>query len=311
LLFREIGDALRTHELIPATQQGAPSVFCIVVNWNGWADTSACLTSLVQQDYPSLHILVVDNGSTDDSVARIRAEFPRASLILTGRNLGFPSGCDVGIRHAVAAGADYIWMLNNDTIAPPDTCSRLVAKALADPSAGIIGSVLYYMHDPAQVQSWGGGEINALLGRSTHALEPFTPGPHSYMTFASALIPRQIFEQVGILYEGFFMYWDDTDLALRVTRAGYSMAVAEDTAILHKEGGSSERRSPLIDRFSVASGLHFLRRHSPVPAFSMVFFLTTKLTSRVLQGHWKNARAVLLAIGDYRRQRGKIFRDTL
>jgi GT2 family glycosyltransferase len=301
---------LRPHDTRPVAPQG-PSVFCVVVNWNGWADTSACLASLAQQDYAPLHVVVVDNGSSDDSAARIQAAFPQVTLLLTGRNLGFPSGCNVGLRHAVAAGAGYIWMLNNDTVAPPDTCSKLVAKALANPSAGIIGSVLYYMHDPAQVQAWGGGEINPFLGRSTHATAPFTPGPRSYMTFASALVPRLVLERIGILYEGFFMYWDDTDLALRVTRAGYTQTVAEGTCILHKEGGSSQRRSPLIDRYAVAAGLHFLRRHSPAPPLSMAIFLTVKCASRLLRGHWKNARAVLLALADYRRQRHTIYTDQL
>jgi GT2 family glycosyltransferase len=258
-----------------------------------------------------LYTVVVDNGSTDDSVARIEASFPQVTLVPTGRNLGFPSGCNVGIRYAVAAGADYIWLLNNDTICPPATCSQLVTKALANPSAGIVGCVLYYMQNPAQVQAWGGGEVNPLLGRTTHALATFTPGPRSYMTFASALIPRKVFQEIGVLYEGFFMYWDDADLALRVTRAGYTQTVAEDTAILHKEGGSSAPRSPLIDRYSIAAGLHFLRRFSSLPPVSMVFFLCMKFASRALKGRWKNARAVLQAVTDYRRQRHIAFTDRL
>jgi GT2 family glycosyltransferase len=227
---------------VPTTAP-APLVYCVLVNWNGLADTTACLHSLTQQDYPSLHILVVDNGSADDSVANLRAAFPRIELLENGANVGFARGTNAGIRHAVAAGAEFIWLLNNDTVAPPDTCSKLVARALANPHAAIIGSVLYYMHDPAKVQAWGGGHINTLLGRTSHATEPFTLGSKTYLTFASVLIPRPVFEQVGVLYEGFFMYFDDTDFALRTTRAGYTQAVAEDTAILHKE----QRRAPQPD----------------------------------------------------------------
>jgi GT2 family glycosyltransferase len=283
---------------VPTTAP-APLVYCVLVNWNGLADTTACLHSLTQQDYPSLHILVVDNGSADDSVANLRAAFPRIELLENGANVGFARGTNAGIRHAVAAGAEFIWLLNNDTVAPPDTCSKLVARALANPHAAIIGSVLYYMHDPAKVQAWGGGHINTLLGRTSHATEPFTLGSKTYLTFASVLIPRPVFEQVGVLYEGFFMYFDDTQ------------AVAEDTAILHKEGGSAERRSPIIDRYAVAAGLHFLRRHSPVPPLSMAIFVTTKFTSRILRGEWKNARAVLRAIADYRQQRHTTYSDKL
>ena len=294
------------------TASGAtPSVGCVIVNWNGYADTLACLDSLAQQDYPNLRIIVVDNGSTNDSVARIRAAHPHISLIETGKNLGFPTGCNVGMRQAAADGDAFVWLLNNDTVAAPDTCSKLVRKALASPGAGLIGSVLNYMHDPADVQAWGGGNINVLLGRTTHFLSPTPVGPQSYMTFASVLIPREVMLKVGILYEGFFMYWDDADLALRVTRAGYGITVAEDTYILHKEGGSSEPQSPLMDRFSTASGLHFLRRHSPVPLFSQVWFLAVRLAARIARRQPKNLRAVWSAAGDYLRQRKQTYTDQL
>ncbi len=263
------------------------------------------------QDYPSLSILVVDNGSTDGSIAAIRAAFPNADIIEAGANLGFARGNNLGIRRAVADGAAYVWLLNNDTVAPPDTCSKLVAKARATPNAGLIGSVLYFMHDPSRIQAWGGGNLIVWLARSTHFHRPTPLGPASYLTFASVLIPRPVLESVGVLYEGSFMYWDDADLSLRVTRAGYALAVAEDTAILHKEGGSSAHRSPLIDRYAVASGLHFLRRHSRVPRLSMVLFLAVKLASRALRGRFRKARAVLLGIADYRRQRHTTYSDKL
>ena len=217
----------------------------------------------------------------------------------------------MGIRHAVSAGAEYVWLLNNDTIAPPDTCSKLVAKSVATPNAGIVGSVLYYMHDPARVQAWGGGDINVWIGRSTHYVAPFVPGARSYLTFASVLIPRHVIERVGVLYEGYFMYFDDTDFALRVTRAGYFLTIATDTAVLHKEGGSAAPRSPLTDRFSATAGLHFLRRHSPVPLLSMAVFLANKFAMRILRHRWSNIRAIGLAIGDYRRQRQNHYMDQL
>lgn len=287
----------------------APSVCCVLLNWNGWRDTLACLASLTTQDYPSLQILVVDNGSTDDSVARIREAYPQVQVIEAGANLGFARGCNLGIRHAYAADFEYVWMLNNDTVAPPDTCAKLVAKA--HPGAGLIGSVLYYMHDPARVQAWGGGDINTLLGRTSHFDAPHALGPHSYLTFASVLIPREVLARVGVLYEGSFMYWEDSDYALRVTHAGYALAVAEDTAILHKEGGSAAPKSPAIERYSAASGLHFLRRHSPLPLFSQVWFIAVRLLARIARRQPENVRAVWSAVGDYLRQRKQAYTDQL
>jgi GT2 family glycosyltransferase len=149
------------------------------------------------------------------------------------------------------------------------------------------------------------------LGRTSHTVAPLMLGPRSYLTFASVLIPCPVFERVGVLYEGFFMYFDDSDFALRVTHAGYGLAVAEDTAVLHKVGGSAEYRSPVIDRYAVTAGLRFLGRHAPVPLVSMAIFVATKLGSRVARGRWKNARAVMEAVGDYRRQRSVVFSERL
>jgi GT2 family glycosyltransferase len=288
-----------------------PSVACIVVNWNGYADTLECLASLAQQSYPRLHTILIDNGSTNDSVPRIRTAFPEVEVIETGRNLGFPSGTNVGMRAACGAGFDYLWLLNNDTVCPPDTCEKLVRKALAQPQAGILGSVLYYMHEPSQVQAWGGGNVSTLLGHTSHTYAAFLPGPRTYMTFASALIPRPVVERVGLLHEGYFMYWDDSDYALRVVAAGYGLSVAEDTAILHKEGGSSTPRNPTTDRFSTASGLQFLKRFSPVPPLSQAFFLASRVLTRVLRRKTANLRAVLQGARDYWRQRGRHYNDSL
>jgi GT2 family glycosyltransferase len=289
--------------------EALPRVFCVIVNWNGRADTMACLETLMQQEYPRLHVVVVDNGSSDDSVERIRSGFPQVEVIETGRNLGFASGTNVGVRRALQQDAQFVWLLNNDTLAPPDTCSKLVARARQEPDAGAVGSVLYYMHDPARVQAWGGGNLKVWMGRTTHFLKPAKLGRHSYLTFASVLLRREALLRVGVLYEGFFMYWDDADFALRLTRAGYRLAVAEDTCVLHKEGGSAERRSALIDRFYVTAGMRFLKRHAAAPLLSMGLFLTLKLAKRLASGEWKNAQAVFLAIGDYWSQRRQTYTD--
>ena len=81
--------------------EGRPAVAIILLNWHGWRDTIACLESLASLEYTNYHVLVVDNGSTDDSVARIRAAHPQVPILETGRNLGFSGGCNVGIRRAV------------------------------------------------------------------------------------------------------------------------------------------------------------------------------------------------------------------
>lgn len=90
-------------------------VTVVVLNWNRWPDTLDCLASLQYQDYPNFNVLVVDNDSTDDSVEQIRAAMPEIELLQSGANLGFGGGCNVGIRRALADGADYVWLINSDS----------------------------------------------------------------------------------------------------------------------------------------------------------------------------------------------------
>ncbi len=282
------------------------------MNWNGWQDTIACLDALRVQDYPNLTVVVVDNGSANESVAQIRAAHPWATLIETGQNLGFPGGCNAGTRVAYKNGADFIWLLNNDTVAPPDTARLLVRTALDHPEAGVIGAVLYYMHDAGQVQAWGGGRINLTTAYTTHFTAPASfAAPDTYFTGASMLIPRRVCEAVGLLYEGFFMYCDDSDFCLRVRQAGYALVMCEGTAIRHREGASSPKRSPLIDQLATTSTLRLLERHAPYPGVSMTLYLGLRSFSRLLRGRWGNLAGVWRGTRIYRREKGVPFSQQL
>ena len=285
---------------------------CVVVNWNGWRDTVQCLDSLKRQDYKGLEVIVIDNGSTNDSVERICEAHPWVELIETGRNLGFSRGCNAGTRAAYARGADLIWLLNSDTTAPEDAASKLVAKAKAHPEAGAIGSVLRYMHDPSQVQAWGGGRVDLRSGYVSHFLAPASfDGGTTFFTGASLLLPRRTCEEVGIFFEGFFMYCDDSDLCLRIHRAGYPLVMAEEVIVLHKEGGSSPKRSALIDEFATTSMLRLLRRHASVPLVSQAMYLVLRLANRGRRGEWANLRAVWRGLRVYVRERRCVFSERL
>ena len=289
-----------------------PRVICVTVNWNGWRDTLVCLDSLRLQDYPNLQVIVVDNGSTDGSVEHIRAAHPWATLHETGYNLGFARGCNAGIRLAYALGADLVWLLNNDTSAPPDTVAQLVRTALAHPEAGAIGSILFYMHAPEKVQAWGGGTINLLTAYTRHFTAPASfASASTFLTGASLLLPRRTLEEVGVCFEGFFMYCDDSDLCLRIHRAGLSLIVCAETAILHKEGGSSPKRSSLIDQFATTSTLRLLQRAAPMPLLSMAAYLILRLGNRLLRGQFLNAAAVCKGLAVFLTERHRVFTDQL
>jgi GT2 family glycosyltransferase len=287
----------------------APLVFCVVVNWNGWRDTAACLESLMMQDYPSLRIVVVDNASTDDSVERIRAAFPAIDVLRAKANRGFAAGGNVGIRFGLERGAAFVWLLNNDTAAPPDTLTRLVAAA-SEARIGMVGTVLRYMHDPAEIQAWGGGSIMRWSGFVTHFRAPAPLGRDTYLTFASVLLRRKMVETTGVLDEGYFMYFEDSDLSFRARAAGWELAVATETGVLHKEGGSTGvKKSARVDRIVTASGMRFLGRYGRPRAVAQVFFVLSRLGKRAVRGNLAGMRAVLRGVGDWRRGEPMAFQE--
>ena len=277
-----------------STRESTPPVACIIVNWNNWQDTSACLESLRVQSYPQLRVIVVDNGSTDGSLEELRTLHPGVAYIDNGYNAGFPKACNVGA--AAAGDAEFLWFLNNDTVVPRNTLGELMEKAVVG-GDGVVGGVLRYVE--GGVQAWGGGSISRWTGYNTHYVGPAEFGGDSYITFASALVRREVFEALGGLFEGAFMYFEDADFCLRARAAGWGLGVAENTAILHKEGGSTKARSALMDRIITTSGLMFLRRHSPVPAVSMVLFLGLRIGKRIVLGRWGNLGPVLMGAWDW------------
>ncbi|MDD5760409.1 MAG: glycosyltransferase family 2 protein, partial [Desulfobulbaceae bacterium] len=180
-----------------------PLVYIILLNWNGWRDTIACLDSLGNLTYPDFKVIVVDNGSTDESVASIRNAHPAVTLLAAGGNLGFSGGNNVGIRYALESGAEFVWVLNNDTVVTNNALSAMVDMAISDAKIGAVGSVLYFMDAPTVVQAWGGGCVSLWSGISRHRS---SPGQLNYITGASILLSMAALNQIGLLDDGFFMY---------------------------------------------------------------------------------------------------------
>ena len=281
-------------------------VSCVVVNWNGWRDTLACLRTLACQSEQPLHVVVVDNGSTDDSILQIgrwigeeRACPTTFSLLPSPENLGFARGANLGIQQALEADAEFVWLLNNDTECPGDTLRKLIGAARAD--IGIVGTVLFYHSDPACVQAWGGGRMNRWTGTAAHYLEPTGIDSDSYVTFASVLIRSAVFRELGLLHEGYFMYYDDSDFCLRMTtKTGWKITVAADTAVLHKESASTEGpRDPFMEKTIAVSGMRFLSRHAAIPWLAIPLFLSLKLANRARRGEWAACRAVLSGLWEH------------
>jgi GT2 family glycosyltransferase len=273
----------------------------VVINWNGWQDTAPCVEALLRQDYPGLQIVVVDNASTDDSVKRIRAAFPQIDLVQAEENRGFATGSNLGITRAMAEGAEFVWLLNNDTIAPPDTLAKLMAAAEADAKVGIVGTVLHYPKNSSAIQAWGGGSIRRWMGYVTHYYSPAALEENSFVTFASVLLRREMLEHTGLLDDQYFMYFEDADLCFRARAAGWKLAVAGGTSVLHKEGGSCGTKSLRVDRMVTASGLRFLDRHGRPRGLAKFLYVMTRLGKRMVAGKPESMRAVMRGVRDWRR----------
>jgi GT2 family glycosyltransferase len=270
-----------------------PLVYTIVLNWNRPTLTIDCLHSLEALDYSNHRVLLVDNGSSDDSLAQISEVFPDLEILQTGINLGFGPGNNRAIKLALQRGAKYVWLLNNDTHVFPETLTHLLAKAEEDSTYGAVGSVLLYSLDPERVQAWGGGTISFFTGSARHFRRPSPLGPTAFLTAASLLVRADAIQAVNFFDEKFFLYWEDADLCYRIRKAGYRLAVAADAKLLHLESATLRMNSPLQLYHSARSTRCFFSRHSTVSIFPVAISLSLRVAKRLVRGRWNEAAALL------------------
>lgn len=275
------------------------SVYIVILNWNGWPDTLACIDSILKSDYPNFIIEVIDNNSTDDSVSRIRNAYPDISLTVNDGNLGFGRGCNVGIKHALERNMDYIWLLNNDTLINRTTLSAMVHLAESDSKIGATGSVLYHMGvDPPLVQAWGGGCINLWTGRARHFTAQEPVSKIDYLTGASILLRNEAINIIHGFDESYFMYWEDADLCFQLREHGWKLAVAVDSKVWHKESASLGKTNPLLARYFAGSAARFFRKHAPLPIIPIIIGIGNRLIKYGFRRQWGMVRYGLIGIFD-------------
>ncbi|GIW25884.1 glycosyltransferase family 2 protein [Meiothermus sp.] len=273
-----------------------PLVYILILNYRAWQDTVACLGALEQLEYPNYRVLVLDNASDNDSVARIRAAFPGVEVLELERNLGFAGGNNVGIRRALAEGAAYVWLLNPDTLPDARALAAMVEQAQQDAQIGAVGSVLYEMNRPEQVQAWGGGEVVWPWGLIRLLNHPRQAARLTYLSGASLLLRRAALERVGLLDEGFFMYGEDADLGLRLLKSGFKLAVAAGSRVWHR-GGTSWQGSLSADEQFAAYNTRLLRKHAPWPWLAVLGYGSFWLAEYALRRRWDKIGALWRGIG--------------
>ena len=294
----------------------------VILNWNGWKDTIECLSSITRLSNQDFSVIVIDNASTDTSRVKLLDWFSRndTRLHFTGeinetdvgvykrpfeclecvyvqasQNGGFAAGNNIGMRLALQAGCEFVWLLNNDTVVEPASLVSLKACMESDPKIGMCGSVLVYYDDRSVIQAVGGVRFNFMLGRGEQlgqglALEDnrvtqLAMKPPTYISGASLFLSTNFLKDIGLMEESYFLYYEELDWAVRASLR-WKLAIALTSVVYHKEGGSigtaSRAKRSIISQYYLNRNLiRFYALHKPwlLPiAVSRVFVDVVKLT---------------------------------
>jgi GT2 family glycosyltransferase len=265
-------------------QNPVPLVSIVIVNWNGRSWLAQCLPTIQQQTFTDYEVILVDNGSTDGSVAWLQENWLNISVIPLKINLGFAAANNIGIRRASGL---YIVTLNNDTLVDADFLAHMVT-AVSAPDIGMIAPQITIWNQPAKLDA-AGIEVDWLGTAWNRGYEQ--PADMAYSadvfgpTAAAALYRREMLAEIGLFDETFFAYYEDVDLAWRARRAGWRCVYAPKAQVRHWHSATGEKtpayKAYLIGRNKVWC---FLKNY-PVPAifFMLPLFLVYDGSAAVIQ----------------------------
>lgn len=240
--------------------------------------TLNCLKSLkaVKHDNFSVEVIVVDNGSTDDSVEKIHKTEPKVTVLENKENLGFAEGNNVGIKHALEKGADYVCLLNNDTRVEPKFLEELVKAVQSDEKIGLVGGKIYFEKgyeffkdkysdsERGKVIWYAGGLIDWNNVYASHrGVDEVDAGQYEqtveteYVNGCLMLGTREMFKKVGLFDKRYYLYFEDAELSLRAKRTGFKVIFCPKAKIWHLNSGSSGSGSSLHDYFITRNRLIF------------------------------------------------------
>ncbi len=231
-----------------------PKIFVIILNWNGLTDTLDCLSSLARANYQNMKIVVVDNSSDKNPMEIIKQNFPHVDVLCNSKNEGFCKGNNIGIQYSLERGADYVWLLNNDCEIEADTLTQIVKEAESSPEIGLVSPNVHYFDQKKRIQFTGSYiDISTFeiyypkIKESADAI--FQTGPNVILWGTALLIKKDVIENIGLLEEKFFAYWEDTDYSLRSLKRGYRNVVCNTARIYHKRKLTSEGEEPKKSAF--------------------------------------------------------------
>ncbi|TAI47153.1 glycosyltransferase family 2 protein [Flagellimonas allohymeniacidonis] len=242
-----------------------PLVSIITVNYNESQVTLELLESIRELSYPNIEVIVVDNASPNDNPDCIKERFPEVKLIKSPKNLGFAGGNNLGVKQAKGG---YLLFINNDTIVPKDFVEPLVKTLEKDESIGMVSPKIKFHWDSTLIQYAGYTAMNKWTIRNNsigyHQKDNGdfdTPKETQSIHGAAMMVPTRVVQEVGMMTEIYFLYYEEHDWAEMIKRAGYKIYYQPKSFILHKESVSTGKFSPLKTYYISRNRILFARRN--------------------------------------------------
>ena len=260
-------------------------VTLILVNYKTIDCVIECIESIKEQTYDNIEIIVVDNNSKDNCVDIINEKWSDVITIQNKENLGFSEANNIGINLAISRDADYIMLLNCDTILTKEYVLQLYEVAECNTNVGIISGKILYYYSTDLIWS-AGGSLNAFKGSADiidfNKKNYFPECKITECSFASGccmLIPKRIFSEVGLLSNRYFLYFEDTDFCAKIVKSGAKIFINNNAIMYHKESVSTGKRSNLYTYYNIRNRFIYIKhnidkRHKPISyIYSLLWIL--------------------------------------
>jgi GT2 family glycosyltransferase len=262
---------MKTSIIDPVSPDKPPLVVIVVLNWNRSRLTLECLSAIESLSYRNFRVLLIDNGSADDPLPPLPDLPPNVTLLRSAENLGYAGGNNMAIARALAEGAAYVWLVNNDAVVTPDSLTLLVAAAERDPGVGMVGPLL---------RRPGDGEEHNPVGLLFHLDQPVMEATTDIETArrwqaerpdrfavsgAALLVRRSLLEKTGGFDARLFAYYEDIDLSIRCVQAGFRNAMEFAATVHHQTHPSSDSRihilAPHVYYYMARNDILLWRKH--------------------------------------------------